>query len=83
MVISLLLGGFVVYDKLLKKEDVKECPKEECQCENKTTECNCPTCESNKTENNTTTNLYQIFSANLKKKITNWNLNIFLAKDCI
>lgn len=54
LVISLLLGGFIVYDKLLKKEGQLKC-KEECQCEKceacekNTTGCNCPSCDSTST----------------------------------
>ena len=78
LIISL---GYSIYDKFIKKEEAPNCPK----CEEK----ECPTneCPSNDSTNNetkaTTTNLYQVFSANLKKKITSWNLNsgYFLAEN--
>ena len=47
-VISLLLGGFIIYDKLLKKETCN-CPKTDCQCE----KCKeCEKCEENNNTNN-------------------------------
>lgn len=54
LTISILLGGFVIYDKLIKNNEEKDCPKTECNCEkcekceeckecdNTPTECNCP-----------------------------------------
>lgn len=77
LIILILLGGFVVYDKFIKTEEATNCSKcEEKQCSKD--ECNCPSCDST-----TTTNSYQIFSANLKKKITSWNLSsgYFLAQN--
>ena len=79
LIIIILLGGFLVYDKLLKKEDTAEPNKTECKCENTTQECSCPSCDST---NTTTTNSYQTFSANLKKKITSNGTKAFLGKDC-
>ncbi len=41
-IISLSLGGFIIYDKVLKKESFN-CPKNDCQCEK------CRECENSET----------------------------------
>lgn len=33
IILSLLLGGFIVYDKLLKNDDAEGCEKPVCQCD--------------------------------------------------
>lgn len=78
LVLSLLFGGFIVYDKLLKKSDEQECPKTECQCEkceNKITECNCPTCSSSNTS------FYQNMVKNRKAMTENRLDGIYIVVD--
>ena len=74
LVISL---GYSIYDKFISKTLPLKCPV----CEKDSSK-ECPICDNKTDENKTTTaNSYQVFSANLKKKITSWKLQTFLAKD--
>ena len=76
-ILLVLSLGYTIYDKFINKTLPLKCPV----CEEKE-ECNCPKCEDNKTEEKTTTvSPYKTFSANLKKKITGWKMQTFLAED--
>ena len=50
LTISVLLGGFIVYDKFIKKDNKPECEKTECNCE-KCEECQeCEKCDNTPSE---------------------------------
>ena len=92
LTISIILGGFVIYDKLIKKDNKSECVKNECNCEkceecqecekcdNTPAECNCPS-TSNYGEKIGSVKELNLTEKNQTVKIGNKDIKIRIGKD--